>query len=70
MKRLEKVKPTKLLYLEQSTNLIDLLSKATSTHELPEAMLTKGGGLSDEKAILLIMRHLEDFNMSSLPDTK
>ncbi len=48
-----------------SEKLMELLSKATSTHELPEAMLTKGGGLSDEKAILLIMRHLEDFYVPS-----
>ena len=53
-----------------SNSLMELLSKATSTHELPDTMFSKDGGLSDEKAILLIMRHLEDFNISSLPDTK
>ena len=53
-----------------SNNLTELLSKAASTHELPESVFARGGGLSDEKAILLIMRHLEDFNISPLPDTK
>lgn len=64
------MKPTEPLHPEQPISLADLLSKATSTHELPESMFTKDGGLSDEKAILLIMKHLEDFNISSLPDTK
>ena len=67
------MKPTELLHPDQKklpTELAEILSKATSTHELPESMFTKAGGLSDEKAILLIMRHLEDFNISSLPDTK
>ncbi len=59
------MKPTEPLHPEQPISLADLMSKATSTHELPEAMLTKGGGLSDEKAILLIMRHLEDFHVPS-----
>lgn len=49
----------------QPTNLTETLSKATSTHELPESWFTKGGGLPDEKAILLIMRYLEDFRVPS-----
>jgi hypothetical protein len=49
----------------QPTELTEILSKATSTHELPESMLTKGEGLSDEKTILLIMRYLEDFSVPS-----
>jgi hypothetical protein len=61
------MKPTELLHSASGvpTCLTELLNKATSTHELPEAMFARDGGLSDEKAILLIMRHLEDFRVPS-----
>ncbi|HHT9125438.1 MAG TPA: hypothetical protein ACFYD6_06410 [Candidatus Brocadiia bacterium] len=62
------MKPTEVLHpvqRQQTVELKELLSKVTSTHALAEPMFTKGGGLSDEKAILLIMRHLEDFHVPS-----
>lgn len=62
------MKPNEFLHPNQKhklANLMEMLSKATSTHELPEAMFARDGGLSDEKAILLIMRLLEDFRVPS-----
>ncbi len=66
------MKPTELLHPDKKkppTDLMEILSKATSTYGLPESMFTKVGELSDEKAILLVMRHLEEFKTSS-PDNK
>ncbi|MGR3310806.1 MAG: hypothetical protein ACUZ77_08520 [Candidatus Brocadiales bacterium] len=54
---------------QQHADLMEILSKATSTHELPEEMFTMDGRLSNEKAILLVMRHLEDFKTFA-PDNK